>query len=242
VRGSIAFRDCLAAHGDGVIQAKELFQRPRGEGWVVIADGPPKLGGEFAGLAESIIHHADLTYSPRCICASREASEDLRRFLLDLEGLLGVSIAIEPLEKAEYIEGIDAGILFIAGGEAQSWVDALGGFELGSAILRAISAGTMLFAMDGAASALGYWVVEEDTQEPLEGLNWLTGSVILPWLEDPANSPLVRQLLSRVEPLYALGLSGGRILALGAEGQVELWGKAAPTLLLGSGWRSLGRR
>ncbi len=220
-----------------MIQGGKLFQRPRGEGWVIITDGPPMLGGEFAGLAESILQHADLTYSPQCISSSKEVREDLSQFLLEMESLLDLSIPIEPLEKVIHIEELNPGILFITGGEAESWVNALGEFHLGIAILQAISNGTMLFAMDGAASALGYWVVEEDAQKPLDGLNWLPGSIILPWLADPADSTIVSELLSKPEPLYALGLSGGRILALGAAGQVELWGKGAPTLLLGSGWR-----
>lgn len=203
---------------------------------MVIADKPPSLGGEFAGLADSMLRCADLSYPPLCITAHYPLEDEERALLLEMESLLGLPIAVEPLRQVAELDLLSPGILFVSGGDAQTWVTALGEERLGVAVLQAIVEGAMLFAINSAACALGYWVVEQASEYPAFGLNWLPRSIILPWLADPADSALVRELLSRPDPLYALGLAGGRILALGGEDQVELWGKGAPTLLLGSGW------
>ena len=217
--------------------SSRLFQRPRGEGWLVLADRPPILGGEYANLANSLLLHADLSYQPLCILGDNVKYPTLPGFIADLQTLLDVEVAVERLEDARSWDVLNPGILVLAGGKAEDWVRTLEETNLGVLILQGFVDGLLLIAIDTAAAALGSWVLEEGSDSPFPGLNWLVGSIVLPWIADPAELDIVRSVLARTEPLYAIGLEGGRVFALGPGGEVELWGVDAPTIVLGSGWR-----
>jgi hypothetical protein len=229
---------CLDDCGENVTDLKRVFQRPRGEGWLLLADRPPSLGGEFSGLANFLLTYADLSYQPLCIVANDAEDSDLPQFITDIEILLDRDVGLERLQDAIHWDVLDPGILILAGGNADDWVAALGDTNLGISILQALIEGMLLVVIGGAASALGAWILQPDDRSPSFGLNWLMGALILPWVKDPADSEVIRSILSQDDPLYAIGLVGGRLLALGPEGEVEWWGIEPPTLVLGSRWRT----
>jgi hypothetical protein len=216
---------------------KKVFQRPRGEGWLLLADQPPALGGEFSGLANSLLTHADLSYPPLCIVAGDAEDPDLASFINDIVTLLDVDVQLECLSDAVNRDSLDPGILILAGGNAGDWVAALDDTNLGVSVLQTLIEGLMLIVIDTAASSLGTWILQPEDNSPSFGLNWLIGALIVPWAGDPAEYDVIRDMLSHSDPLYAIGLAGGRLLALGPTGEVELWGTKPPTLVLGSGWR-----
>lgn len=215
----------------------DVFLRIGDEGWLVIADQLPALGGDFATLSERVISHVDISYSPFIIYAGTEIDEATLLFVEDIEGLLGISVESLPLNEAQYAEVAQPGLYILTGGAASDWINALGTSKLGDALKSALDEGALVIAADGAAAALGSWVLERGGEGAMEGLEWLPGAIVLPWLDDPANSDRVRALLARSEPLYAIGIANGRMFAFGPEGKVELWGVAPPTLALGVGWR-----
>ena len=218
-------------------ESRTILQRPKGEGWLVVADRIPAFEGEFSDLANALLGHADLSYRPLCILADEAMNPILKKFLTDLEILLNVEIATVTLQDVENWDILNPGILILTGGKPEDWVTTLGDSHVGVLILQALSEGLLLFATDSAASGMGTLVLEEMDERPYLGLNWLVGSLILPWTNAPAENEVVRSILSGFDPLYAMGLAGGRILALGPNGEVELWGVDAPTIVLGSGWR-----
>ncbi|OGO18290.1 MAG: hypothetical protein A2Z14_03760 [Chloroflexi bacterium RBG_16_48_8] len=214
-----------------------LFQRPRGQGWLVLADRPPALGGEYSHLANSLLVNADLSYQPLCILGDEGRHTDLVDFITDLQALLDVEIAIVRLEDIKDWDTIDPGIVILVGGKTEDWVGALGETHLGVLILQGFMNGMLLLSIGVAAAALGSWVLEESHVSPLPGLNWLVGSIVLHWTAEPAEYEVIRSILTSPEPLYAMGLAGGRMIALGPRGEVEFWGVNPPSLVLGSGWR-----
>jgi hypothetical protein len=181
--------------------------------------------------------HANLAYQPVCVLADPIPDPSLPRFLTDLEVLLDMENAVVTLEDSMDWDMLDPGILLLTGGRSEQWVSALGDTHFGVLILQALSDGLLLFVSDAAAAGLGSWVLDGMDETPFPGLNWLHGSVILPWTETPAENESIRAVLSRPEPLYAMGLAGGRMIALGPGGEVELWGMDAPTIVLGRGWQ-----
>lgn len=218
-------------------ESRTILQRPKGEGWLVVADRIPTFGGEFSDLANALLSYADLSYTPLCILADEAMDPLLTKFLTDLEILLDVEISIVTLQEVVNWDVLNPGILVLTGGKPEDWVTALGDSHVGVLILQAFLEGLLLFATDSAASGLGALVLDEMDENPFLGLNWLVGSLILPWTDAPAENEVVRSILSGPEPLYAMGLAGGRIIALGPNGEVELWGVDAPKIVLGSGWR-----
>ena len=218
-------------------ESSKLFQRPRGEGWLVLADQPPSLGGEYANLASSLLVNADLSYQPLCIVGDESEAPMLGNFIRDLQFLLEIEVAVERLEDAKDWDTLDPGIVIFAGGKAENWVEALGETHLGILVLQGLSSGLLLMPIGAAAAAIGSWVLEESYSSPRPGLNWLVGSIVLPWTAEPAEFENVRTILAGPDPLYAIGLEGGRMIALGPKGEVELWGADSPAIVLGSGWR-----
>jgi hypothetical protein len=220
-----------------VKESSKLFQRPRGEGWLVLADQPPSLGGEYANLASSLLVNADVSYHPLCIVGDDREDPLLANFIRDLQFLLGIEVAIERLEDTKDWDALDPGIVILAGGKAENWVEALGETHLGVLVLQGLLSGLLLMPIGAAAAAMGSWVLEESQPSPRPGLNWLAGSIVLPWTAEPAEFENVRTILASLDPLYAIGLAGGRMIALGPRGEVELWGPDSPSIVLGSGWR-----
>jgi hypothetical protein len=216
---------------------EDVFLRIGGQGWLAIADSLPPLGGDFAAFSERVISHVDISYSPFLIYADTEIEESIQPFIEDIEGLLGISIESLPLNEAQYAEVAQPGLFILTGGAASDWINALGTSQLGEALKHALAEGALIIAADGAAASLGSWVLERGAEGEIKGLGWLPGAIVLPWLDDPANSDRVRTILARSEPLYAIGIANGRMFAFGPDGRAELWGAAAPTLTLGVGWR-----
>jgi hypothetical protein len=215
----------------------EMFRRIEGDGWLVVADRLPSLEGEFAALGERVINHVDISYSPFCIFVEEEIEPSTSAFIDDIEVLLGVSVERLRLSEAQYVETAQPGLFILSGGTGPDWINVLGTSLFGEAMKKALLEGALIIAVNAAASVLGSWVLERGGQSAVEGLNWLPGAIVLPWLDDPANSDRVRSLLSLPDQLYALGIVDGKMFAFGPEGQVENWGNDAPTLVLGAGWR-----
>ncbi len=218
-------------------ESSNLFQRPKGEGWLVLADQPPSLGSQYSSLADSLLLSADLSYQPLCILGDEGNDLGLAEFIMDLQVLLGVDMAVERLDDTKNWDTLDPGIVILAGGNPEDWLEALGETHLGVLILQGLLNGLFLMSIGPAASALGSWVVEESHSSPVPGLNWLVGCIVITWTAEPAEFEIIRSILTASEPLYAMGLAGGRIIALGPDGEVELWGADPPSIVLGSGWR-----
>ena len=217
--------------------SRRIFQRPRGEGWLVLVDKPPSLGGVYSSLADSLLSNADLSFQPLCIVGDEGKHPQLMEFITDLKLLIGIEVAVERLEDAREWDSLDAGIVILAGGKAENWVRALGETQLGVLILEGFHNDLLLVSIGAAAAALGSWIVDESHDAPLPGLNWLVGSIVIPWAVDPAESEAVRSILADPTPIYAIGLAGGRMISLGPKGEIELWGSESPNIVLGSGWR-----
>ncbi len=215
----------------------DLFRRIEGDGWLVVADRLPSMEGEFAALGERVINHVDISYSPFCIFVDEEIEPSTSAFIDDIDALFGVSVERLRLSEAQYVETAQPGLYILSGGTESDWINVLGTSLFGEALKKALLEGALIIAVNAAASALGSWVLEREGPSAVEGLNWLPGAIVLPWLDDPANSDHVRSLLSLNDQLYALGIADGKMFAFGPEGQVEIWGNDAPTLVLGVGWR-----
>lgn len=216
---------------------EDLFQRIGEGGWLVIADRLPAFSGDFATLTERIVTHVDISLSPFLVHADSEVDDSVLPFVHDLEELMEVKVEVLNLGEAQFAEVAQPGLYVLVGGMASEWINALKTSRLGEALRSALDEGALIIAAGGVAEAMGTWAIGQGGEDAIEGLNWLPGAIVLPWLDDPATSRRVRKLLARSEPLYAIGIADGRLFALGPHGEVETWGVDHPTLTLGAGWR-----
>lgn len=221
-------------------EAGDLFRRPGSESWLILSGEVPSLGGSTPKLAEQLLEHTDLSWPPLFLLLEGHRLDAANRFIEEIETLLGAEarvLRIEEQEPSRYASLSQAArLLIIAGGEPQVWREALDpgypGLDGGSLM----SEGRVLFAIGGAAAALGSWMFVESSNTIEPGLGWVEGAILLPGREDPADVELVRRQLQAAPRAYAVGLPASVLLALGPEQRIEVWGERSPVIALGAGW------
>jgi hypothetical protein len=221
-----------------VTELNQIFQRPEGEGWLILSDWLPELGGDHPELLERLLGAADISYPSLCISASEGSQLHEKDFIEDIDALFGQETMVVGLTEI-YEEAIGrAGMLFLTGGTPQIWTSCLHDSALESSILEMLSEGTLVFASDAAAAALGEWALGSEKGEVIPGLKWLPGILIVPWYNEPEDAGPVLELMGGDLPVISLGISGGRILALGPEDQIQSWGSEMPSIVFNSAWQN----
>lgn len=125
----------------------------------------------------------------------------------------------------------DAGIIIIESGkDVPSTRSALlGAAERG--IRSAYQRGAVVLAEGLSALLFGRWVMRED-RVLSDGLNWLSGALILPTSQNLTE--LVKPVLLNHPSAYAVGIGGRSALALGPDDQVSVWGEGQIAVTLGT--------
>lgn len=182
-----------------------------------------------------MLEHTDLS-QPCTLLVSGTPTRDQDQFLEDVDVLLDSYVQVRPLETIPPALDLGSGLLALLGGDSRAWLRAFEAKRLDESVLTALSEGGVVLAAPGASSCLGSWILPSGGEEVAPGLGWLPGAVVLPGQEDPIDEERVRLLLKSQDRAYALGLPTSSILALGPQGQVEVWGETAPKLALGTGW------
>ena len=202
----------------------------------MLAGALPSIGGDFPDLANRLLERTDLSRPPVGLRARSARSRGMAEFMQELGDLFGVDGIILALgEEGEHrIE--DAGLIVMAGGTTQEWLQAFTQGGLEQSLIDFLQAEGLVLAAGAAAAALGSWAMEEGISVPIEGLGWLPGAIVLPGVSDPAALPEIRELLGSSGRKFALGLPQDTALAVGPGGKAEVWILAAPKLVLGKGW------
>jgi hypothetical protein len=219
----------------------QVFRRPAGEGWLVLAGILPSLGGETPRLAECLLDHVDLSRNPVCIVSRAIIErEDAAPFIEELEALLDVAVEVinvTRINSADLAEVLtSAGLVVLMGGPVEHWLELFHTALSGHKPTYFLGEGTLLLAAGAAAAALGSWIFLSERQELEPALGWLEGAIILPQVLDPLELPGMQEMLSQKKRVYALGLPKGAILAMGPEGEIEVWGETQPVVVLSMGW------
>jgi len=99
----------------------------------------------------------------------------------------------------------------------------------GEVLLSTLAAGAVVLAEGRSAEAIGEVVAAE---VPAAGSGWLRNAIIQShFAPGTACGVLVKR-----PTMYRLGLGEHAALALGPQGEVEVWGEPAPTVTLGAAW------
>lgn len=204
----------------------QIFQRIQAPGWLVLAGSRPEPEAAPAWV-ERLLAHSDTSRPVHWLETEREATEP-SEFLNEIEEL--ASSPVEPviLDDPDW-EG--AGLLMVSDRTAPLSLTAS---HIASRLLACLQSGALLAAFGAPALAFGE-VLSEPSGTLVPGLAWLPGSILLagpaPTLEDPP----VRSWL-RSDRRLALRLPPAAVLALGPEGELEVWGGEQPGVTFGPGW------
>lgn len=221
-------------------EASELFKRPGSESWLILSGDTPSLGGATPRLGEHLLEHSDLSWPPAFLLLEQRSPDPINQFMTDMETLIGVEARVlmledeVPMEVAQVSQA--ARLLIMADGDAQGWRAAMDPNVLGLDGESLLSQGRVVLAIGAAAAALGSWMYVDSSNTIEPGLGWLQGAVIMPRVMDPAEVELVRHHLRATPKAYAVGLPSSVLLALGPEGQIEVWSERSPVIALSSGW------
>lgn len=217
-------------------RAQEVMHHESEAGWVVLTSQVPHLGGETPELAERLLERMDLSRPPVCITAADKPPKELPELLEEIETLLGVRPALMELGLEPPAELSMVSLMILAGGSVHGWVQALDNSLLGEVVLQALSRGAIILAIGPAAGTVGTWALPPEAEEALPGLGWVGGALVLPGETAPSELDPVRSLLHQQPKAYALALAPHTVVALGPGGEIEVWGEAQPTIILGQGW------
>ena len=163
---------------------------------------------------------------------------EFQRFMTDLGILFENQPSFVSTDKNPAGAVEQAGLVVLAGGTNLLWLEALDRTALEESLLQQLEDGGMVLALGAPAAALGSWMFPAEGEEPVIGLGWMPGGIVLPGIGDPSTLPEIRKLLASQARSYALGLLPDTALAVGPEGEVEVWSSQAPTLMLGKGWNA----
>lgn len=184
-------------------------------------------------LSENLLLHADLSQPPRLVLGPQTDHGAATALSRSIERWLGIRVQRKDLAH-QTIEGwVGRGLIVLAGGPWRSWLATLAS----SSSSEVLDEGSLVCAVGPPAEALGRWIFPAGEHEPSLGLSWVAGAVVQTGVVDPLASDAVRGFLSRKLYSYAISLPAEGVLALGPAGEVEVWSRDAPTVILGAGWR-----
>lgn len=211
-----------------------IFNWRDGVGWLVLSGGGNFKDNETLDIDTAVlsrtVSHNPLAYI--WAAGDVDTADLYLEYLDELGGRTGylVDIAAES-DDSIYDQLKEAGIIVIGDGtNLQQLHNNLHGSVL-QAITEAYESGATIYGQGNGAAFLASWMNLSGTGlQP--GLGWLTNSIVVPYYT-PERQPQVKAWLHDVLPTaYALGLGKSAALALGADGQVEIWGSKDVTILL----------
>ncbi len=206
---------------------QSFFVRPEGGGWLILCGGT----ADDATLARA----AALVEEPGPLVvltpadSDREAAESR---LIECSTVCGIPGEILTMGGSAPIDErlSEASIVVLPDMvDAQDLVAALEDSGSGEVLVATLAEGAVIVAEGRSAEALGD-AVEADA--PIAGCGWLRRAVIQArFVEGTAC-----RVLGKRPMLFRLGLGEHAAVALGPQGDVEVWGEPSPTVTLGAAW------
>jgi cyanophycinase-like exopeptidase len=205
-----------------------------GRGWIILAGGR-------ADPAIADVHTLDIEAQAMMRIARGEpiayiwaASDDETAAahldsLEDLGGPTGYLVDIltedDDTIRAQLRE---AGMIILGDGpDTERLRGALAG-AVAEGMAQAFARECLIFGIGAGAAALGEFLLASSQK----GLAWVQSGIVAPHFEQ--DNGQLRQKLAANPEAYGLGIQSGSALALGADGQVQVWGKGQVTVILGA--------
>ncbi len=206
---------------------QSFFVRPAGGGWLILCGG--SADDATLARAAALIQEAGPLVLLVPAASDREAAEAR---LIECSTVCGIPGEILTLngETATAERLGEASLVVLPDSvDARELVAALEESGSGEELLSTLEEGAVVVAEGRSAEALGE-VIEADP--PAVGSGWLRQAVIQPGFVVGTPCPV----LGKRPKLFRLGLGEHAALALGPQGEVEVWGEPAPTVTLGAAW------
>jgi hypothetical protein len=215
-----------------------VLRRPGSMGWLVLGYGSFRLSAEDP-VVQRILELIDQGRPMLLLEAGSDshAGTDFPEWMSELIGQPLVSLTGTAENAAQIREAwLNAGLIYLAGGTQEAWKQLIGEQTFQGYPEEILTDASVMIAGGMSSGVFGTWMLDSPGGELVSGLGWLEGGVIMPGEASPSSEPAVLELLEGMEPAYALGLPADSHLALGPDGEIEVWSEAPPAILLGRGW------
>jgi cyanophycinase-like exopeptidase len=125
-------------------------------------------------------------------------------------------------DPANYRRLVQAGLIYIGGGDTQRLIEAIEGTPVIEAIAEAFDNGAVIVGSSAGAMLLGKWGLSLSKQKTFPGWGWVSDAVITPRYT-PDRSADIRSALQRYPEAISIGIPDQVALALGPDGEVNTW-------------------
>jgi hypothetical protein len=216
---------------------RNIFQWRAGNGWLVLSGGGNWDTQDVTGIEANVLTHTVSQGPIAYVWAAGDVETADRHMdsLRDLGARTGYLVDILSEGEDDLFRQLsEAGVIILGdGARGEILRDAMAGVVLRS-IEMAFSQGATLYTVGMSVPMLGARVFYSDSWSA--GFGWLAQSVIMPGYTTEQADRL-RDWVQAYPEGYGLGLGEGAALALGPQGEVEVWGNGAITVSLGQLFR-----
>lgn len=205
---------------------QSVFHWPDGRGWLIFS------GGASDDIRAQALGRAAADGGVACVALSGDP-DLLLDDIADLGAPSGYIVDVlgddDPVLQDKLGQ---AGMVIITGGDSPAGArGALRGVPL-EGIETAYANGGVVLLEGVVASAFGAWLIGADGIE--SGLEWLIGAAVLTGVDKAAVA--AKPVLDAQPTAIAVGIMPESALALGPDGQVEIWGNREVTVALGAAY------
>ena len=213
--------------------AENFLKYLSGRGWLIFS------GGNTSGspIRAQALARAKTYGATAYVSLADDGGDSLMDDLEDLGARSGYFVDLQYDEPDDIKEQLETASFIVL--EVGSSIDALYQALNEGAIAglrEAYQRGAIILIEGLATNLFGRWVLSDDG-ELLEGLNWVQNAFIEPESSGVDDSRAVQMVMGQVADAVAINVLAGSAIALGPDGQVEVWGeKENVTISLGRGF------
>lgn len=213
--------------------AERGFLRWRdGAGWLVYAGGP----GELSSVRSQALARATAEGAVAYLSLAEDGGDSLLDDMEDLGAPTGYIVDLMAEDPETIVPLIrEAGIVVLEAGVS---VDALYELAFGpvmDAIDEAFQRGALILVEGLAVNIFGRWVLS-DNGHLLSGMDWVRDGFLEPNASGLEDSRAVQAIIQTEPDAIAISISADSAIALGPDGEVELWGNGRVTVSLGQNY------
>jgi hypothetical protein len=212
-----------------------VFRWLNGRGWLVLSGLTDPLAGDIGGVRSLALARSSADGGVACVSLSGDANraELLLADLTDLGAPSGYLVDVFAEDDATIRRQLaDAGVIVIDSAvDAKTAQSALMGAPM-NGIQEAYTNGAMVLIEGHTIAAFGTWVVGVDGGIG-SGAEWLEGAAVMPAYLANTNG---RDVVVHEPEAVLVGINQGSALALGPDGEVEIWGIGEVGVVLGANY------
>ncbi len=210
-----------------------VFRWLDGRGWIVFSGRHGYQDDDPGDIRSHVLARAAADGGIACISLSDDpdAGDQLLETMEELGAPAGYLVDVFAEDDETVVARLaEAGVIVIgSAADVESGRSALMGAPF-DGVREAYLNGAMVLIEGETIAAFGSWVIRHD-QSVVQGSEWLEGAALLTTTNQLAKTAIA--VFEHDPESFAVGIGEESALALGPDGQVEIWGRGQVVVALG---------